>query len=91
MMLTMVVAVSMAGVVGPVRQPSSGQEPKISNAAIICCNQSIRVPETPEHRLGGSVAVHLLAAQAGAAIVRVHDVAETVQALALAAAIGAAR
>jgi dihydropteroate synthase len=48
-------------------------------------------PATPEHRLGGSVAVHLLAVQAGAAIVRVHDVAETVQALAVAAAIGAAR
>jgi dihydropteroate synthase len=32
-------------------------------------------------RLGGSVAAALLAAQNGAAIVRVHDVAETVQAL----------
>lgn len=32
-------------------------------------------------RLGGSVAAALLAAQSGAAMVRVHDVAETVQAL----------
>lgn len=32
-------------------------------------------------RLGGSIAAALLAAQAGAGIVRVHDVAETVQAL----------
>jgi dihydropteroate synthase len=35
--------------------------------------------------------VHLLAVQAGAAIVRVHDVAETVQAFRLYAAIGNAR
>ncbi|MDX2277203.1 MAG: dihydropteroate synthase [Hyphomonadaceae bacterium] len=33
------------------------------------------------HRLGGSVAAALLAAQAGADMLRVHDVAETVQAL----------
>lgn len=33
------------------------------------------------HRLGGSIAVALLAAQAGADMLRVHDVAETVQAL----------
>lgn len=45
-------------------------------------------PAPPDHRLGGSIAVHLLAVQAGAAIVRVHDVAETVQAFKLAAAIG---
>ncbi|MGZ5811279.1 MAG: dihydropteroate synthase [Xanthobacteraceae bacterium] len=48
-------------------------------------------PAPPDHRLGGSIAVHLLAVQAGAAIVRVHDVAETVQAFRLAAAIGKAR
>jgi dihydropteroate synthase len=35
----------------------------------------------PEKRLGGSIATALLAAQAGADMVRVHDVAETVQAL----------
>ncbi|HRO02756.1 MAG TPA: dihydropteroate synthase [Terricaulis sp.] len=34
-----------------------------------------------EDRLGGSIAAALLAAQQGAAMVRVHDVAETVQAL----------
>ena len=38
-------------------------------------------------RLGGSIAAHLLAVENGAAIVRVHDVAPTVQALAVAAAI----
>jgi dihydropteroate synthase len=48
-------------------------------------------PAPPDRRLGGSIAVNLLAVQAGAAIVRVHDVAETVQALAMTAAIGAAR
>lgn len=52
--------------------------------------QSI-VPSDPADRLGGSVAAHLVAADNGAAIVRVHDVAATVQALAVAAAIRRAR
>jgi dihydropteroate synthase len=43
-----------------------------------------------EQRLGGSIAMALAAARAGAATVRVHDVAETVQALAVAEAIGQA-
>jgi dihydropteroate synthase len=41
-------------------------------------------------RLGGSLAAALAAAQAGAAMIRVHDVAETRQALAVQAAIGQA-
>lgn len=41
----------------------------------------------PEDRLGGSLAVALAGARAGAAMVRVHDVRETVQALAVEAAI----
>jgi dihydropteroate synthase len=41
-----------------------------------------------DQRLGGSIAAALAAARAGAAAVRVHDVAETVQALAVAGAIG---
>jgi dihydropteroate synthase len=45
------------------------------------------VPSEPTERLGGSVAAHLLAVENGAAIIRVHDVAPTVQALAVAAAI----
>jgi dihydropteroate synthase len=44
-------------------------------------------PSEPMERLGGSLAAHLLAVENGAAIVRVHDVAPTVQALAVAAAI----
>jgi dihydropteroate synthase len=48
-------------------------------------------PAPPDRRLGGSIASHLLAVQNGAAIVRTHDVAETVQALRVAAAIGSAR
>jgi dihydropteroate synthase len=44
----------------------------------------------PDKRLGGSVAAALLAAQAGADMVRVHDVAETVQALKLWRAVNAA-
>jgi dihydropteroate synthase len=44
-------------------------------------------PSEPAQRLGGSLAAHLLAVENGAAIVRVHDVAETVQALRVAAAI----
>ncbi|WP_371182455.1 dihydropteroate synthase [Xanthomonas sacchari] len=37
--------------------------------------------EAPEQRVAGSVAAHLLAAQRGAALLRVHDVAATVDAL----------
>jgi len=48
-------------------------------------------PSAPDQRLGGSIASHLEAVKNGAAIVRVHDVAETVQALRVAAAIEAAR
>jgi dihydropteroate synthase len=44
-------------------------------------------PSEPRERLGGSIAAHLLAAQNGANIIRTHDVAETVQALRVAAAI----
>jgi dihydropteroate synthase len=47
-------------------------------------------PAAPDQRLGGSIAAALLAIENGAAIVRVHDVAETVQALRVAAAIGTA-
>jgi dihydropteroate synthase len=49
------------------------------------------VPSAPDQRLAGSIAGNLLAVLAGAAIVRVHDVAETVQALRVAAAIRNAR
>jgi dihydropteroate synthase len=48
-------------------------------------------PSDPMERLGGSLAAHLLAVENGAAIVRVHDVAATVQALAVASAIRRAR
>ena len=48
-------------------------------------------PSAPDERLGGSLASHLLAVKNGAAIIRAHDVAETVQALRVAAAIEAAR
>jgi dihydropteroate synthase len=44
-------------------------------------------PAPPDRRIGGSIASHLLAVQNGAAIVRTHDVAETVQAFRVAAAI----
>ncbi|HZL40358.1 MAG TPA: dihydropteroate synthase [Pseudolabrys sp.] len=48
-------------------------------------------PSQPDERIGGSIASHLEAAANGAALVRAHDVAETVQALRVAAAIEAAR
>ena len=48
-------------------------------------------PSAPDERIGGSISAHLLAVENGAAIIRVHDVAETVQALRVAAAIEAAR
>jgi dihydropteroate synthase len=44
-------------------------------------------PSEPHQRLGGSIAAHLLAAKGGARIIRTHDVAETLQALRVAAAI----
>ncbi|MGY3604996.1 MULTISPECIES: dihydropteroate synthase [unclassified Bradyrhizobium] len=44
-------------------------------------------PSEPDRRIGGSIAAHLIAAQGGAQIIRAHDVAETVQALRVAAAI----
>jgi dihydropteroate synthase len=44
-------------------------------------------PSEPHQRLGGSIAAHLIAAKAGAEIIRTHDVSETVQALRVAAAI----
>ncbi len=45
------------------------------------------VPSKPQHRLGGSISAHVLAARHGAKIIRAHDVAETVQALKVMAAI----
>jgi dihydropteroate synthase len=48
-------------------------------------------PSEPTERIGGSIATHLIAAREGAAILRVHDVHETVQALRVAAAIESAR
>ncbi|MBI4273263.1 MAG: dihydropteroate synthase, partial [Rhizobiales bacterium] len=47
------------------------------------------VPSAPDQRLGGSIAAHLLATLNGASIIRAHDVADTVQALKIAAAIKA--
>jgi dihydropteroate synthase len=44
-------------------------------------------PAEPDQRLGGSIAAHLIAARAGARIIRTHDVSETVQALRVATAI----
>jgi dihydropteroate synthase len=49
------------------------------------------VPSEPGERLGGSIAANVLATMAGAAIIRVHDVRETVQALRVAEAIRDAR
>jgi len=48
-------------------------------------------PAPPDERIGGSISAHLMAIENGAAIVRVHDVAETVQALRVAAAIDCAK
>jgi dihydropteroate synthase len=48
-------------------------------------------PSAPAERIGGSISAHLLAVEKGAAIVRAHDVKETVQALRVAAAIEAAQ
>ncbi len=48
-------------------------------------------PAPPDQRIGGSIASHLWAVENGAAIVRTHDVAETMQALRVTAAIRDAR
>ncbi len=45
------------------------------------------MPSEPHQRIGGTIAAHIIAAQHGARIIRAHDVAETVQALRVAAAI----
>lgn len=44
-------------------------------------------PSSPEDRLPGSLAAAVVAVQRGASVIRVHDVAETVQALAVSAAV----
>ena len=44
-------------------------------------------PSEPDQRLGGSIAAHLIAAKAGARLIRTHDVSETIQALQVAKAI----
>ena len=44
-------------------------------------------PSEPQDRIGGSIAAHVLAYMNGAAIIRTHDVAETIQALRVAAAL----
>jgi dihydropteroate synthase len=44
-------------------------------------------PARPDRRIGGSIAAHLLAAANGAAIIRTHDVHETMQAFKVDAAI----
>jgi dihydropteroate synthase len=48
-------------------------------------------PSEAHERLGGSIAAHVIAAQNGASIIRTHDVAETIQALQIASAIGISR
>jgi len=48
-------------------------------------------PSEPSERIGGSIATHLIAARDGAAILRVHDVHEMVQALKVVEAIERAR
>jgi dihydropteroate synthase len=45
----------------------------------------------PQQRIGGSIAAHLVAVENGAAIVRTHDVAVTVQALKVMAAVQSKR
>jgi dihydropteroate synthase len=49
------------------------------------------VPTEPLQRVPGSLAAHVLAIENGAAIIRAHDVAQTIQALHVAAAIRSAR
>jgi dihydropteroate synthase len=44
-------------------------------------------PSEPMNRVAGSIAAHVLAYMNGASIIRTHDVAETIQALRVAAAI----
>jgi dihydropteroate synthase len=48
-------------------------------------------PSEPTERLSGSIAAHLIAVEHGAAIIRTHDVAPTLQSFAVAAAIRRAR
>jgi dihydropteroate synthase len=45
------------------------------------------VPSSPDRRLGGSIAAHIVAVERGVAFIRAHDVAATVQALRVLAAL----
>ncbi len=45
------------------------------------------VPSPPDRRLGGSIAAHIVAVERGVAFIRAHDVAATVQALRVLAAL----
>jgi dihydropteroate synthase len=67
----------------------AGWSRKSSLGAILADAQG--VPPAPSERTSASVAAALLAVERGAAIVRVHDVGATVQALAVWAALQAAR
>jgi dihydropteroate synthase len=53
--------------------------------------QKSRLANRPEARLAGSLALAAAAWRQGAQIIRVHDVAETAQALAVEAALRASR
>jgi dihydropteroate synthase len=46
-------------------------------------------PAPPDQRIGGSITAHMIAVRNGAAIIRAHDVAETVQAVRVLTAIEA--
>ncbi len=65
----------------------AGWSRKSSLGAVAPLPSGSRVPEGQHERLAPSVAAALLAVERGAAIVRVHDVQETVQALQVLAAI----
>ena len=47
----------------------------------MCSSDLWIAPAPPQRRLGGSIAAHILAVENGAAFIRTHDVAETVQAM----------
>jgi dihydropteroate synthase len=67
--------------VGPSRKSFVGRAVAVAGGAV----------PPPSQRLGGSIAAALACAERGAAVLRTHDVAETRQALAVAAAVRAAR
>ena len=71
----------------PAGEPARASACRFWSAPRASASSARSFASEPDQRLGGSIAAHLLAVQNGAAIIRTHDVAPTLQALRIAAAL----